>query len=94
MTRAHLAGLSVYGVSAMSNYRGNAEQCPHCRVTYKRFRSGLTYQDVWSMLADNSPDPADWRYKRRRTILGAWHQFKRELWQRHKDAECPLWAPF
>lgn len=40
------------------------------------------------MLWDWSDDPAEWKYKRPGTILGMWHQIKKELWERHVDAEC------
>lgn len=65
----------------MSSYRGNARQCPHCAITYKRFRTGFSYADVYQMM---------WTHpqKRRRTILGAWHQLKKELWNRHIDVDC------
>jgi hypothetical protein len=78
----------------MSRYKGNGDACPHCKLTYGRFRSGLTYQDVFVMLMDYSDDRTEWRNKRRGTILGKWHQCKKELWERHVTAECPLWAPF
>lgn len=37
------------------------------------------------MFWTDSDDPADWVYKRRRTVLGKWHQIKRELWDEHLD---------
>lgn len=67
----------------MSRYKGNSDRCPHCGLTYGRFRTGLTYQDVVGWLWDNSEDSADWRYKRRGTILGLWHQTKKEFWEEH-----------
>jgi len=33
------------------------------------------------MMKDNSDDPKDWRYKRRRTVLGFWHQLKRDMYE-------------
>lgn len=78
----------------MSRYRGNHDACPHCGTRYGRFRTGLTYQDAWEMLADHSDDRADWKYKRRGTVLGKWHQHKKELWQRHMEAECSAIVPF
>lgn len=47
-------------------------------ITYDRFRTGLTYRDVYHMLWHR-------RYKRRRTVLGYWHQLKLELWNRYLD---------
>lgn len=48
---------------------------------YRRFRTGLTFRDVRAMLWTSSPDPRDWRYKRRGTVLGLWHQIKQEMWR-------------
>lgn len=72
----------------MSRSRYNADRCPHCACTYRAFRTGFTYQAVFELLMDYSEDTADWKYKRRGTILGKWHQMKRELWQRHIDVDC------
>lgn len=72
----------------MSRYRGNGESCPHCGVTYGTFRTGLNYHAVHELLKDYSEDPRDWRYKRRGTVLGKWHQIKKELFARHCTAEC------
>jgi len=54
---------------------------------YDKFRTGLTYRDVWSMLADHSDDPADWRHKKRGTILGHWHQLKLQLYHQAMDLQ-------
>lgn len=66
---------------AVSNYRGNHDACPHCGVRYGRFRTGFTYAQVYELM---------WTHpqKRRNTILGAWHQLKKELWARHVEQEC------
>ncbi len=72
----------------MSRYHGNHEQCVHCGQTYGEFRSGFRYRDIVDMLWDFSPDRSEWKYKRRGTVLGMWHQLKRTLWQRHKEEEC------
>jgi hypothetical protein len=53
---------------------------------YDTFRSGLSYQDVFEMLKDNHEDSKRWRYKKRGTILGAWHQVKLELYHRAVEA--------
>jgi hypothetical protein len=55
-------------------------------VTYEEFRTGLTYRDVYQMLWSGSDDPSTWRYKRRRTVLGLWHQIKLQLWHQYLDA--------
>jgi hypothetical protein len=54
-------------------------------MTYRRFKTGFRYYDVFSMLMDYSEDSSDWKYKRRGTVLGKWHQMKLEMWQEHVD---------
>jgi hypothetical protein len=44
----------------------------------------MTYGEVFEMLWRAEGDPASWRYKRRHTVLGLWHQIKQEGWERHK----------
>jgi hypothetical protein len=56
---------------------------------YDKFRTGLTYDDVLSMLWSEEPDPKKWRYRRRGTVLGLWHQLKKEMYEqalKEKDA--------
>lgn len=60
----------------MSRYHGNGERCPTCRITYGRFRTGLSYADVYHLIWDRP-------YKRRHGVLGAWHQIKRQMWREH-----------
>jgi len=55
-------------------------------VSYQDFRTGFTYADVYSLLWVGDDDPAAWRYKRRHTILGKWHQMKLEMWSEHIEA--------
>jgi hypothetical protein len=68
-----------------SNYRGNRDKCPFCGLTYGDFKTGLTYQEVFICLWTQSEDPSDWRYKKRRTILGYWHSLKKAAWLEHKQ---------
>lgn len=76
----------------MSRYAGNCEVCVHCGTTYGRFRTGLTYRDVWLMFwTPPDAERSEWKHKRRRTVLGKWHQIKRELWSHHLDL-CELAA--
>jgi hypothetical protein len=58
-------------------------------MRYADFRTGFTYHDVFAMLWTTSEESRDWRYKRRNTILGKWHQIKVELWERHLDGCAP-----
>ncbi len=50
-------------------------------MTYETFRTGLTFADVREMMMVGSDDPSKWRYKRRRSVLGFWHQIKQQMWQ-------------
>lgn len=70
----------------MSRYRGNSDKCPCCGITYGRFRTGLTYRDVYLFLPWHE-NPADGIPKRPGTVLGKWHQIKKEWWHHHLD-EC------
>jgi hypothetical protein len=54
---------------------GTRRNCPD----YDKFKTGLTYQDVYCMMMDESEDREDWKYKRRGTVLGRWHQIKKEM---------------
>jgi hypothetical protein len=67
----------------MSRYAGNHDPCPHCGLLYKYFGTGLTYSDVWLMMADHSEDSSEWKYKKRNTVLGKWFQVKQEMWKKH-----------
>lgn len=58
----------------------------HGLAGYDGFRTGLTYRQVWEMLRDDSDDSTRWRYKRRGTILGMWHQIKLQLYHQAIDA--------
>lgn len=73
----------------MSRYRGNNQECPHCGVRYAEFNTGLRYADVYLWFVNDDPDPANWKYKRRHTILGRWHQHKKEMWNYHISVGCP-----
>jgi len=57
--------------------------CDVCGLVYKKFRTGLTYKDVYSMHWTTSNDSRDWRYKRRRTVLGKWREIKTAMWIEH-----------
>lgn len=64
--------------------RRSAKRCEGTEVSYRDFRTGLTYRDVYQMLWSYSPDPHEWRYKRRGTVLGKWHQIKREMFDEYQ----------
>ncbi len=61
----------------------SVRQCPVCGLRYDDFRTGLTYQEVWQMFWVTSADSADWKYKRRNTVLGKWHELKKNMWVEH-----------
>jgi len=54
---------------------------------YDRFRTGLTFDEVRRMLWSSSEDSKDWRYRRRGTVLGFWHQLKLALWMERERRE-------
>lgn len=54
---------------------------PQRALTYESFRTGLTYREVYRMLWSPSSDPREWRHKGRGSVLGLWHQLKREMWR-------------
>ena len=60
--------------------------CRSCGLIYKHMRTGFTYSDIYMMLWDEYADRAKWRYKRRGTVLGKWHQIKKEMWSEHVEA--------
>lgn len=69
-----------------------SETCERCGLRYEDLDTGLTYREIVGMLWSADPDPATWRYKRRGTVLGMWHQMKLELWTQHL-ATCDGWSP-
>lgn len=72
----------------MSSYHGNGEKCAECGLTYGKFRTGMTWMDVWIQFWNDSDTPQDqWPRKSRAIILGRWHEMKKELWQKHVS-EC------
>ena len=58
----------------------------HGKPGYDSLRTGLTYHDVWSMMADDSEDSSNWRYNKRGTVLGMWHQLKLQFYEQAVDS--------
>lgn len=54
-----------------------------CGQRYADFRTGLTFGNVRAMMFTASEDRKDWRQKRRRCVLGYWHELKREMYLLH-----------
>lgn len=50
-----------------------------CGQTYDEFKTGLTFGDVRQMMYIASENSEEWRQKRRRSILGFWHEIKIQL---------------
>ena len=71
----------------MSRYVGNQDRCPGCGLLYRDFSTGLTYQEVFAMFWTISEDSDEWRYKRRHTVLGKWHQIKQDMWRQHPNMQ-------
>jgi hypothetical protein len=55
--------------------------CPVCGLAYRDFRTGLSFRDIYDSLR------ALKRHKRRRSVLGHWHQIKNEMFAAHA-ARC------
>lgn len=49
-------------------------------ITYAQFRTGITFAEARQMLWSNSDNSADWKYKRRGTVLGFMRALKQEMW--------------
>lgn len=62
-------------------------------AAYDRFRTGLTFKAVKRMMFDNHEDRSRWRYKRRRTVLGFWHDLKLQMWREHQRRELEAQRP-
>ena len=59
------------------------KECPICGLKYEGFRTGYTYADIFAMFWSYDEDQETWHPKRRRTILGRWHEIKLKLWAEH-----------
>jgi hypothetical protein len=60
----------------------------HGLPDYDAFRTGLTFATVKRLMFDNHTDRSRWKYKRRHTVLGAWHDLKQQLyWQMRSEQE-------
>lgn len=59
--------------------RSTPSKCP-CGCTYEEHRLGMTFADVRKMMWSSSPDPKDWRQKRRRSVLGLMRELKIQTW--------------
>jgi hypothetical protein len=46
-------------------------------------KTGETFKSVQDYLWVGSDRPADWRHKRRHSVLGLWHQLKLAQWNYH-----------
>lgn len=67
----------------MSNFKGNDDECPICGLKYRDLRTGYSYAEVRMLLWVADPDYSKWKYKRRHTVLGLWHQIKQAEWREH-----------
>ena len=53
-------------------------------ISYKDFRTGLKYRDVYEMLWSYSEDNKDWHPGiSRHTVLGKWHEIKLEMYEEY-----------
>lgn len=54
---------------------------------YDEFRTGLTFAAVKRLMFDNHEDRSRWKYKRRGTVLGLWHDLKLQLYWQMRDEQ-------
>lgn len=59
------------------------DTCRGCGLRYSDMRTGMTYADVFAQFWVCDDDRRKWHPKRRRTILGRWHEIKRDMWAEH-----------
>jgi hypothetical protein len=59
--------------------------CPHCKINYSEFRTGLQYEDVFDMLWVSSENPEEWVYKRKGSVLRLFHAIKLGMWKEHVE---------
>lgn len=52
-----------------------------CGARYCDHRTGLSFSEVRRMMWVSDDDPGSWRNKRRRGVLGFWHELKWHDWQ-------------
>jgi len=63
--------------------------CPlACKYADFKVYSKSGFGETVSSMFVDSDDPADWKYKRRHTVLGKMHAHKLELWKHHTE-HCP-----
>jgi hypothetical protein len=60
----------------------------HCRYRDFKVFDQHGFVETQQEMRVDSDDPADWKYKRRGTVLGRMHAHKRELWE-HFIEHCP-----
>lgn len=62
----------------------------HGLPDYDSFRTGLTFGAVKRLMFDaheRHTEETPWRYKRRGTVLGLWHDLKLQLYYQAIDAQ-------
>lgn len=79
--------LEKYALEAMLKKLKNPlpETCAACGLDYDDFKTGLTFAAVRADMWRTEEDPSQWKYKRRRGVLGAWHGTKQMMWRDHLD---------
>jgi hypothetical protein len=60
-------------------------KCPNCGQEYDNFSTNLTFKEVRDMMWVNDQDSTQWRHKRRKSVLGYWHELKLAMWREHLE---------
>jgi hypothetical protein len=56
-------------------------------ISYRAFRTGLTFADVYRMLWSADPDPTTWKHKSRGVVLWHMRRIKQELYAEYVARE-------
>lgn len=80
MSSLPVAALGRVGAATAVRRRGPS-RCS-CGVVYDDFRTGQTFASVRRLMRDDPhPVHGGWRSKRRRGVLGYWHQLKQRMFE-------------
>jgi hypothetical protein len=52
-------------------------------VPYEDFKTGFTFGEIRNLMFSTSEDPADWRPKRRGSVLGFWKETKEDMYREY-----------
>lgn len=60
-------------------------KCDCCGLEYDKFKTGLSFGDVRTMMCVGDPNSETWCQKRRNSVLGFWREIKLKMWGEHLE---------